>query len=92
MRLSFHGHLATTTTTTMLPQHGAHSHPGYLEGLKPKRGFAFARFSRLSAATQPTASSLQQSTIFLLKKRIIHSGFAGKIFFLKVFQAFFGGT
>ena len=30
--------LATTTT---LPQHGGHSHPGYLEGLKPKRGFVF---------------------------------------------------
>ena len=58
------GRVRLATTMTMLLQHGGHSHPGYLEGLKPKRRFAFARFSRLAAATQPTASSLQQSTMF----------------------------
>ena len=35
------GRVRLATTTTTLPQHGGHSHPGYLEGLKPKRGFVF---------------------------------------------------
>ena len=62
------GRVRLATTTTMLPQHGGHrighSHLGYLEGLNRKEALFFARFSRLAAATQPTASSLQQSTMF----------------------------
>ena len=78
--------LATTTTTT-LPQHGGHSHPGYL-GLKPKRGFVFRA---LFAAYRGYTTYSQKSTAVynvLLKKRIIHSGFGGKNFFLQVFKRF----
>ena len=50
-------HLVTTS-----PQHGGHSH--LVGGLKPNEALFFAHFSRLAAATQPTASSLQQSTVF----------------------------
>ena len=74
--------------TSMLPQHGGHSHPGYLEGLKPKRGFVFRA---LFAACRGYTTYSQQSTAVynvLLKKRIIHSGFGGKIFFLQVFKRF----
>ena len=82
--------LATTTTTT-LPQHGGHSHPGYLEGLKPKRGFVFRA---LFAACRGYTTYSQQSTAVynvLLKKRIIHSGFGGKNFLPTSFQAFLEG-
>ena len=78
----------TTTTTTTLPQHGGHSHPGYLEGLKPRRVFVFRA---LFAACRGYTTYSQQSTAVynvLLKKRIIHSGFGGKIFFLQVFKRF----
>jgi len=60
------------------PQHGGHG------------ALFFARFSRLAAATQPTASSLQQLRNGLenLSFCIIHSIFGGKIFFLQVFKHF----
>ena len=55
--------LATTSR-----QHGGHSHS--VEGLKPKRGFVFRALFVSCAATQPTASSLQQSTVYSAKETV----------------------
>ena len=86
------GRLATTS-----PQHCGHSHSIEL-GVKPKQGFFFARFSRLAAATQPTASGLQQSTV--LAEETVWKTFLSALFiaFLEetfssyMFSSIFGGT
>ena len=76
--------LATTS-----PQHDVHSHS--VEGLKLKRGF-------VAAATQPTASSLPQSTVFAEETVWITFLSALFIVFLEEkfssykFSSIFGGT